>query len=665
MSKTGLNIKDVVWLAVGIALASLPHWQRLPIWIPFLHVALLFSRVFIPLRLPLFWSSQQTTINIIRLVIMFSGVFGVYGSYGTLTGRDVGIALLVMLAALKIFESKSKRDYYISAYLGYFLIITNFFYSQTIPTASYMFFVIIVMAAGLINFNDTEQQLTWPERFQLSGTLLIQSLPILLVLFLLFPRINGPLWGLPKDAHTASTGIDDQMAPGTISKLGQSDEVAFRVNFQGDIPEQPKLYWRGPVLWHTDGRKWTTGTPGPNQRSEQISFTGDPIQYDITVEPSNKRWLFGLEMVSRPPKDTYLTYDYQLKTRKPLQTRKAFTLTAYDSYTLSTENIADLERGLNLPKTNHPLTREFASKLRDEYKTPEQIINATLDWLRKESFVYTLQPPLMTADPVDEFLFKQQQGFCEHYASSFVVLMRAAGIPARVVTGYQGGEINPLGNYLIIRQRDAHAWAEVWLEKRGWTRIDPTSAVSPSRVNEGIETAVPDTIIDIPLGLENNEVATRLWQRLRNTVDMVNYQWAQWVLGYGPEKQKLFLYMIGLGEIDWKKLTLLLSLLLGIIVAAITTYIFKRAPRASDPAKLYYDIFCTKLAKVGLARKAHEGPLDYEQRLLSVREDLGKEIKFITNLYIHIRYRTNYKQLPTLKRAIKSFTPTKTRLNPS
>lgn len=659
MNKVELNIKHVIWLAIGVALASLPHWQRLPVWIPVLHMLLLLSRIIIPVRLPLFWKHKQNIVNIIRLSVMFGGVFSIYSSYGTIVGREVGIALLVMLSALKIFESKSKRDYYICAYLGYFLIITNFFYSQTIPTALYMFFVIIIMTAGLINYNDTEQQLTWLERFKLSSTLLIQSLPILLVLFILFPRINGPLWGLPKDAYSGTTGINDQMSPGTISKLARSSEVAFRVTFEDEIPNQTDLYWRGPVLWHTDGRKWTIGKPKSARSTEQINFTGEPLRYEVTIEPSNKRWLFGLEMISVPPKDTYLTYDYQLKSRKPINARKAFNLTAYNSYQLTTDSVSDLERGLHLPEANHPKTHALATKLRDEYKDPTSIVNAAIEWIKQGGFIYTLEPPLMTVDPVDEFLFDKRQGFCEHYASAFVVLMRAAGIPARVVTGYQGGETNPIGNYLTVRQYDAHAWAEVWLENKGWSRIDPTAAVSPIRVNEGIENAIPETIINIPLGLENNITAKRLWDRIRNTVDMVNYQWAQWVLGYGPDRQKRFLERLGFNQIDWKGMTLMLLLLLGIIVAGIITYLFKTRPRSSDPAKLYYDKFCTKLARVGLPRASHEGPLDYAQRLSSERKDLMQDIKTITDLYIHIRYRTNYNELLQLKTAIRSFTPRK------
>ena len=648
-----------MWLAFGVALASFPHWQRLPIWIPASHLILLAARLYLPIKFPALWYEQKNTINISRVVLMFAGVLGVYGSYGSLAGREVGIALLVLLAGFKIFESNSKRDFYISTYLGYFLIITNFFYTQTIPTATYMMFVIIIMTAGLIDFNDTRQQLTLYKRYKFAGSLLLQSLPLLLVLFVLFPRINGPLWGLPKDAYTSVTGITDEITPGTISQLVQSNEVAFRVTFKDKVPEQSKLYWRGPVLWKTNGRKWTSGRGSTDERPERIEYIGDPIEYEVTIEPSNKKWLFGLEMVSNLPAKSYLTTDYQLKALQPIRARKAYSLTSYTAFYINKTENKDLERGLYLPKIPHPKTRELASRIRDEYKEPQLIIDATLNWLKQQGFVYTLTPELISGDTIDDFLFNSKQGFCEHYATAFTVLMRAAGIPARVVAGYQGGEVNPIGNYLIVRQRDAHAWTEVWLEGKGWIRIDPTSIISPIRVNEGINNAMPDALIDIPLGIENNETALRLWERLRNTVDMVNYQWAQWVLGYGPEKQKQFIKHLGIEAFDWVKLTFYLVVLLGIIVAAITAYIFLKAPTSSEPAKKYYDIFCKKMAKVGIKRKAHEGPVDFAKRISETRDDLGTETKKITNLYILIRYCSDHEKLLQLKAAIKLFSPTK------
>ncbi|MCG8378372.1 MAG: DUF3488 and transglutaminase-like domain-containing protein, partial [Proteobacteria bacterium] len=616
-----LDLNKLIVLITGLLLAGLPHWQRLPIWIPVLHTLLLVLRVYIPFRYAGFWRQASSLIGFSRLVIMLLGILGVYASYGSLAGRDVGIALLVMLAGLKVFESKTKRDFYISAYLGYFLVITNFFYSQTIPTAAYMLLVIIIMTASLVRFNDVDESMPIVEQFRYSSTLILQSLPILLVLFILFPRVNGPLWGLPEDAYTGITGIDDQMTPGTISKLVQSNEVAFRVSFDNDIPERSQLYWRGPVLWKTDGRKWTMGKSADRQRPEPVRLSGNVIKYDVTIEPTNKHWLFGLEMVSAPPEKTHFTQDRQLKTDEAIRSRKAFTLLSNTSYLLGADSFDDIQRALVLPDLYHERTRKFAAEFLQQYQEPELRIKAVLDWFNKENFIYTLRPPLIAGDMVDEFLFNSRQGFCEHYAAAFTVLMRAMGIPARVVTGYQGGEINPIGNYLIVRQHDAHAWSEVWLNDKGWVRIDPTSAVSPERVNQGIENSIPDLIIDMPLDLEHNAYVARLWQQFRNTVDMVNYQWAQWVLGYGPERQLLLLHRLGFGFIDWKKMTIAMIIFIGIVFLSIAIFVFTRPPKTVDLAKQYYDIFCKKMAKIGIQKMIHEGPIDFSKRICHSRKD--------------------------------------------
>ncbi len=652
-----LDLNKLIVLITGLLLAGLPHWQRLPIWIPVLHTLLLFLRVYIPFRYAGFWRQASSLIGFSRLVIMLLGILGVYASYGSLAGRDVGIALLVMLAGLKVFESKTKRDFYISAYLGYFLVITNFFYSQTIPTAAYMLLVIIIMTASLVRFNDVDESMSIVEQFRYSSTLILQSLPILLVLFILFPRVNGPLWGLPEDAYTGITGIDDQMTPGTISKLVQSNEVAFRVSFDNDIPERSQLYWRGPVLWKTDGRKWTMGKSADRQRPEPVRFSGNVIKYDVTIEPTNKHWLFGLEMVSAPPEKTHFTQDRQLKTDEAIRSRKAFTLLSNTSYLLGADSFDDIQRALVLPDLYHERTRKFAAELLQQYQEPELRIKAVLDWFNKENFIYTLRPPLIAGDMVDEFLFNSRQGFCEHYAAAFTVLMRAMGIPARVVTGYQGGEINPIGNYLIVRQHDAHAWSEVWLNDKGWVRIDPTSAVSPERVNQGIENSIPDLIIDMPLDLEHNAYVARLWQQFRNTVDMVNYQWAQWVLGYGPERQLLLLHRLGFGFIDWKKMTIAMIIFIGVIFLSIAIFIFTRPPKTVDLAKQYYDIFCKKMAKIGIQKMIHEGPIDFSRRICHSRKDLASDVNSITDLYVLIRYQSSFNKLNDFKNLIKTFSP--------
>ena len=375
---------------------------------------------------------------------------------------------------MKIIEIKQVRDYYIANFIGLFLIMTNFFYAQSILTAAYMLLVVIVISSSLISLNDRDNVLKTSRRLYLSGSMLMQSLPLMIVIFILFPRVSGPLWGLPKDAHSGLSGISDEMSPGTISRLTLSDEIAFRVEFDGQVPENSALYWRGPVLWHTDGVKWV------GKKSHQVSTTlttkGKPVTYTVTLEATDKKWLYGLEIPVSAPENSYLSDDLQLKTKTPVRSRIQYKLTSFTEYSIGANSHVELIQALQLPQGRHKMAIALGSSWRESGLDDIEIVNRALQMFNQEKFYYTLAPPLLPYDTVDQFLFETRQGFCEHYASSFVILMRAAGIPARVVTGYQGGAINPVGNYLVVRQRDAHAWTEVWLEKSGWSRIDPPIA---------------------------------------------------------------------------------------------------------------------------------------------------------------------------------------------
>ena len=382
---------------------------------------------------------------------------------------------------------------------------------------------------------------------------------------------------------------------------------------------------------------------------------GAPIRYEVTIEPTQKNWLFPLEMPALVPEDAYLTTDFQLKTKLPLRERNRYTLVTYTHFRIATPDPAELQRALQLPYGHHGKTQELARTWRRETRSPGQIIDRALQWFRNENFYYTLTPPLLGEDSVDEFLFSTRKGFCEHYAAAFVILMRAAGIPARVVTGYLGGEMNPVGNYLIVRQRDAHAWAEVWLGEEGWKRVDPTAAVSPERVSNGIENALPDSLITIPLGLEDSVLARSVWEYFKNTWDAFNYQWNQWVLGYGQQRQLQFLSQFGMGDLDWRGMTIGLIMATGFIIIGIGYWLFRQSIPATDPARRVYDRFCAKLAGQGMARSLSEGPVDFACRVRSHRPDLARDVNRITSLYVDIRYGSQRGGLKILKQEVRRF----------
>lgn len=649
-----LSRQSMIGLMAALVLSVLPHTMRVPIWVSLSHFILVGVRL-LPVYSPLL--SLPTTGGIVRVVkwlLTGAALIGIYFSYGTLVGRDAGTALLIMLAALKLFECENERDFYIICYMGYLLVITHCFYSQTVATSVYICFVVVAMTVVLISFNDKQQSLAVSLRFRLAGGLLLQAFPIMLVMFLLFPRINGPLWGLPKDVHVGVTGVDDEMSIGSISKLTQSSQVAFRVKFEDDIPDLNLLYWRGPVLSHTDGRKWTAGRSARGGAG-RIDYLGDRIDYEVTLEATNKHWLFAIEMPARPPAGSYFTRDRQLRSRKRVQRQTIYQIRSYTDFKNDAARSADLRRALALPEGKHKRTVALANSWAAPGQTPEQIIRRGLNYFLDRDFVYTLQPVLLTGDPVDDFLFSTKQGFCEHYAAGFTVLMRAAGLPARVVTGYQGGEVNPVGNYLIVRQYHAHAWSEVWLDDRGWVRIDPTSVVSPARINDGLEYAVPESVLSMPLGLENNVVAAGIWRRLQNSWDAIDYQWTQWVSRYGPDRQEALLARLGFEAVNWKTLGLGMVISVSLVLLAGALWIFKGRPTPVDPADRLYLKFCRRLAKTGVTKNSSESPNAYARRALPLSRGLEADILAVTGTYMDIRYGSQRHKLSRLKRLVAKF----------
>ncbi|MEX2353558.1 MAG: DUF3488 and transglutaminase-like domain-containing protein [Gammaproteobacteria bacterium] len=645
----------MLWLSAGLCLAVLPHTLHIPVWSSVLFFLLLGARLSVSSHTTRKNFSSSSFIKFILAIIIFTSVFI---HFGTLVGRDAGVTLLVLLGGMKLLEIRTDRDYYISSYIAFLLILTNFFYSQTLATSLYMGVTLVVLIAALISFNDRDNSLKLQGRLQTAALLFLHALPLMLIMFLMFPRMSGPLWGLPKDALAGITGIDDEMSPGSISQLILSDQVAFRVAFEGEIPEKSQLYWRGPVLWYTDGYKWVPDNP--RQSSARIITDSDPVRYTVTLEATDKNWLYALELPGEAAENSRLSHDLQFRTRRSVTSRTRYEASAWPDAIFLSENPEELEDALQLPGNYHQEAIALAQSWRAQGLDDAQIVQRALRYFNEETFYYTLTPPALTVDTVDEFLFDTRQGFCEHYAAAFVVLMRGAGIPARVVTGYQGGTINPVGNYLIVHQRDAHAWTEVWLgQERGWVRVDPTSAVSPSRVTDGIQSAIPQSLITVPLGLYNNTFARGIWERMNNTFDAINNRWNQWVLGYDRNRQRMLLGRIGLGDLNRRELMAGMIVIVVLSLAIIGWGIFSHTRETTDHARKWYDRFRHKLVKSGIRVYAHEGPVDLANRAGGLRADLADTIHTITGIYTSIRYGGHPDKLEALKSEVKKFSPGK------
>ncbi len=654
--KRQIDSITLCWLMAAIILTILPHGLRMAPWVLPLTLILILWRLGGEFRHWPLPGPDFKLLRLMQLVLMAAACVGVYISFHTLAGREAGSALLVLLAGFKLLEVRQERDFYVAIFLGFFIMITNFLVTETISTALYMLFSLLIMFTALIMFNDQPRSLSYPEKIRRAGKLILQGLPLMLVLFVLFPRINGPLWGLPQDAHAGLMGIDDTMAPGSISKLIQSNEVAFRVEFKGTPPANNKLYWRGPVLWFNDGKQWSRERVTDTQPAA-VEVAGEAVQYSITLEPTNQRWLFAMEMAQQPSGNGYFSNDYQLRVREPVRKRIRYDLVSYPQYRLGHSNDAELQRALQLPIDAHVQTIALVKQWQEEAPSPDNIIQRALRMFNQENFFYTLTPQLLNGDPVDDFLFRTREGFCEHYASAFTVMMRAAGIPARVVAGYQGGRFNPVGDYFIVYQRDAHAWAEVWLKDRGWVRVDPTSAVAPERVEQGIIDALPDAIADVPVVFGQMQFSRNLWQNLRDIWDAANNQWIQWVITYNPERQASLLKKLGINSVN---LQLLGAVVLGMVTLTfvlISVWLLQGYRPSRDPARDLYDHFCEKLGHLGTRRLPYEGPLDFARRAGLRHHNLAGLIDEITRLYISVRYGSQQDKLSLLKRQVTAFKP--------
>jgi transglutaminase-like putative cysteine protease len=642
-----LALRHTFWLTAALGLVAAPHAQRLPWWLNLLLVTLFTWRLYLAhMRLPL-------PHRVLVLFVVIASTAGVYLHFETLFGRDAGVALLVIMLTLKLLEMRTARDAMLLIFLAYFLVITNFLYSQTIATAVYMLVCVWIITAGMVGIHYGRAPHTIAP-LRSAGVLLVQSVPLMLLLFVLFPRVQGPLWRMPIDAPRSSTGLSDTMSPGSLSNLTLSDAVAFRAAFKSSTPLTKQLYWRGPVLWHFDGRTWRA--PRPDYSAPTYQTHLDPVEYTVTVEPHGKTWLFALDLPAYGPPSSSTTSDFQLISTRPVTTRTRYDMTSFLDYTYGADEAeATLKRALQLPPSFNPRTVQLGRELKNKYGSERAVMNAVLSMFGQDGYSYTLSPPLLGEHSVDEFMFVTKSGFCEHYSSAFAVIMRAAGVPARVVTGYMGGEMNPIGNYLIVREADAHAWTEVWLRGEGWIRVDPTAAVSPARVERGISAAMAER--SLPLFTHSD---FPLLRELRFSWDSLANTWNQWVLGYTPERQRALLTRAGLDDTTWRALAMLLLAGTSAIAVLLVLLTLRRLRvRVRDPVRLAYLAFCSKLTSRGLERHDAEGPFSYAERVSRARPDLESVVRRFIRLYVELRYgrECEMQHVIRLQRLGRSFKP--------
>ncbi len=617
--------RALLWAIAAFAGGLALHIDRLPAWVSAA------ALVLVGWRLAAARTRAPLPGAIVRTLLVAAVVIAVLARFRTLNGLAAGSALLVLMAALKLLETYRRRDRLVLVGAGLFLLLAACLDRQELlRTPLYLAEAWLCCTALAVIATDG-----FPGRaaLALAGRTLLLALPLAVLLFLFFPRLAGSFWAVPR-GDEAVTGLSDTMSPGSIGKLTTSYDVAFRVRFAGELPPPERRYWRGPVLHDFDGSTWSRGY-GHWRRGHTWEFAGPAYHYRVALEPSRQRWWFALDTpVESPDPNVQLTHDYELVATRPVSDPTGFEVLSYTARRAAAP-LTDGERreDTGLPRGN-PRSLALARELRAGAASDAAFVTAALGYLRGGGFVYSLEPEQLGADQIDDLLFRTRTGFCGHYASAFAVLMRAAGVPARVVTGYLGGEWNPVGGYLVVRQSDAHAWVEVWLEGHGWTRVDPTAVVAPERLERGAFDLLPEAM----------PASTRLLRapwlvHLLQRWDAATAWWNDRVVKFDYATQIDVLERLGIRSPDawalgWAFVSVLLTWL------ALISWHMRGAIRRArpDPLARAYARLCRKLARTGLARAAHQGPLDYAQALRTGHPAAAEGAYALLSGYARLRF---------------------------
>jgi transglutaminase-like putative cysteine protease len=637
--------RDVAMLLVAVFVAVAPHFGHLPWWSTALICLLWFWRAWLTI------ARRPPPGRIAMVPLLITATALVWLEHGSIVGHEAGVNLLVLLIALKLLELRTRRDLYLVVFLTFFVQITLFLYDQGLLVALLSVCTTLLLFFVLLSINLADTDLTAARKAKLVLRIFAKSVPLIATLFLLFPRLQVPLFAFVGADTASSTGLSDSMSPGSINRLIESDAVAFRAQFKGPVPGPERLYWRGPVFGRFDGKTWSgqshrapVGINPALVRTDKASAT----EYSVTMEPTRRNWVMALELplyVEGGNFQFILSDDLQPLADENFRDRVRYTVTSYSTFAVGPlEADANLSQWLQLTPNFNPRTLQFAADLRNQIVDPGErnphardpmLINAALNHFRRGGYHYTLQPPTLGRDSIDEFLFETRLGFCEHYASAFVVLMRAVGIPARVVTGYQGGEINPVDGNLTVRQSDAHAWAEVWLAGRGWKRVDPTAVVSPVRIEQG------EAELANQYGLSHFGRSGTLLGWIgtwRMNWEAIENLWNQAVLNYTADRQRSLISQLGVAP-SWRNLSIAFALAVTVVLVTLAV-LSLRQRELRDPLAELVTQLRARLALAGLKSPPSEGLTDLKRRLATrLRPVQAEEAGVLLQTLEDARYR--------------------------
>lgn len=638
---------SLMWLLIAQTLVIIPHLLHVPLWLIGVWLGCAAWRVQV---FRMRWPFPNAWV---KAALMIGSGFAVYLSRGGLVGLDAAVALLITAFILKLLEVRTRRDALVLIFLGFFTVVTSYLFADSLLAALYSLLPVLALLAALVGLQQSGFAREPLAPLKLASKLLAQAIPLMLLLFVLFPRLE-PLWSLPQPKDKGTTGLSSSMTPGDLAELGQSAALAFRARFDGAIPAQSQLYWRALTLPNFDGRSWSV-----SERFEasepQWQAQGESISYSIIMQPSTQPWLFSLDVGSSEQEDIRLMSDFRLQRRTPVNRTYQYQATSWPQALRQPQlNQRQQQEFLQLPRTGNQQTRDWAQRLRGQYLDDDALVSALLRHFNQEPYHYTLKPPLLGRDSVDEFLFSSLRGFCAHYAGAMVFTLRAAGIPARVVAGYQGGEINQAGQFVQVRQFDAHAWVEYWQRGQGWRSVDPTFEVAPERIERGLQEALQDESElfqgDIFSPLRYQHIA---WvNQLRMSWENLNHSWQTKILGYQRDSQQAWLKQ-WFGKVDWQVLGLTLVASAALIIALIVLWMFKPWQRQTDPVQRILNHFQRVLRRRGFNRETGEGLRDFYQRIhQQLSESQQQAVRVFIETYEQQQYAEQGQDLASLRSAL-------------
>jgi transglutaminase-like putative cysteine protease len=626
--------RHVIPVILALAVAMAPHMPDLPLWVI---VWCMLMWLYMLVRLETGWPVPGP---ILRHVMAFAGIAGLLATFRVQIGADAFVGLMAVMAGIKPFEMATHRHRMITVLLTYFIIITSLFRSESLWIMLYMFVSVFVTTVALVRINHPQGRLG--SCISLTGRIMALAVPLMVALFLLFPRLQQGLFVMEAPG-TGRSGFSEILSPGSISRMTRDPSVAFRADFDGSLPRTGGLYWRGIVFERFNGTQWLPADPPVFIHPATPESTG-LMTATMVLEPHGSRWLFALDRPVDPPPGSRLTSAHTLLRFRPV-TRKLVYQTVSNPDPPGTDQSGTdlpgkgpgrdqilLPAPVSLPSDRNPGTRTLALSLAQGLANPREKLQRILAFFREQDFTYTLTPPRAGTHPVDDFVLKTRQGYCEHYAGALAFMMNALEVPARVVGGYLGGELNPYGNYITVRQSFAHAWVEVFLLDAGWVRVDPTLVVAPRRLEQNPDGTASYTAADpgtIPF-----------LKKLSFMLDAANLKWEAWFTGYSFATQKAWLRRLGLDTTrgPWR-----IPLVLAGLTLLVAALFFRFYPRlfsrtTKDPVAEAYTLFCKRLTNVGLEKLPDQGPVDFLDKIKRLRPDLAFEAQGIIDLYVQIRF---------------------------